>query len=889
MNRIRHSYLIFFVVGILFSCSSCSTQKNTFPNRAYHTVTSKFNVNFNAKEALKEGEADLAKKNRDNYTALLPVYNYPAKADLGSIYPAMDRAIEKASKSIYKHSMLIRGKEYVKTMDDIYLIMGKAYFHKQDYVQAQRIFNYIISNYKGSQWNCREEAMIWGVRTAVRQGYYSTAVASLDEIAYVLYKSKDKKLKVAYNVVAAEYHLVAPDGDIMSAIDYINEAIANKPKKEFRTRLYFILGQLHEANGQQKEAQKCFQKVIKSTPVYEMEFSAQMHLAMNYDGTLASRAAIMKNLEKMLEESKNEDFHDQIYYAMSTISEKDENDPEQQMFLAKSVASYTNNDFQSTFSSIKLADMLFEEEEYVSAQAYYDTALMRLPNNYPNRDNIIKKSNVLRGLVDNLNVIMTQDSLQRIAKMPESQRNAWVQKMINKYTEEERRLAKEEADRMAALASTANMRNINTTASNGKWYFYNQSLITQGKTEFYRLWGNRKLEDNWRISNKQQLSFDEMAVLNDPSLVTDTIEYDDDGNPIKKRETDPKKPDFYTQDLPLTPGAVDTSNTMIVNAMYNAAIIYLDDLNDIGRSNETFRKLITRFPEHELALPSLYLLYRNLLQANDPAYNDPKNTILTKYPDTDYARLISDPDYYKRLEEMEKEYERKYEQAYEAYSRKDWNTTIAISDGAIPHISDDELKSKYEYIRAVAIGQTIGEDSLKSSLVNIIRTYPNTGVAELAKIYLSLFPDAKELTQSVTTNETEESKTAASSNFFTYIPKELHHVVLIVDIGKHAIVDVKNDISTFNSQFFSLQKFNVSSFYINQNEQMVNISRFKDDVTAMDYYHAITQSDLFKPSIAKGGIKVFVMSATNQTTFYNNKDARGSYEDFFETNYLEKK
>ena len=104
-----------------------------FPNRAYHNVTNKYNVLWNGQQAMKSAEAELAKVGKDNYTTRLPVYNYPSKSDLGSALPYLDRTIEKASKSIYKHSMLIRGKEYVKSIDDAYLIMGKAYFYKQDY------------------------------------------------------------------------------------------------------------------------------------------------------------------------------------------------------------------------------------------------------------------------------------------------------------------------------------------------------------------------------------------------------------------------------------------------------------------------------------------------------------------------------------------------------------------------------------------------------------------------------------------------------------------------------------------------------------------------------------------------------------------------------------
>ena len=135
------------LMAVIFLCG-CSTRKNTPINRGFHNMTSRFNVNFNGKEALKNGEEEHAKLCKDNYITTLPIYVYPPKEELSSIYPAMDRVIEKGSKCIYKHSMFFKGKEYVKNIDDAYLMMGKAYFYKQDYQQAQRIFNYILTTHK---------------------------------------------------------------------------------------------------------------------------------------------------------------------------------------------------------------------------------------------------------------------------------------------------------------------------------------------------------------------------------------------------------------------------------------------------------------------------------------------------------------------------------------------------------------------------------------------------------------------------------------------------------------------------------------------------------------------------------------------------------------------
>lgn len=885
----KSAYILILAVIILLGINACSTQKNTFPNRAYHTVTSKFNVNFNAKEALKTGEAELAKKQVDNYTAILPVYNYPAKTDIVAIYPQMDRAIEKCSKSIFKHSMMIRGQEYVKTMDDVYLIMGKAYFHKQEYSQAQRIFSYIENNYKGKKWNAREEAMILEARTALRQEYYSQAQTLLDEAQLELHNNKSKKLKVQYNAAVAEYQLTAPDGDIESAIDYIQEAIANKPKRAFKTRLYFILGQLYELNGRMAEAEKSFRKVIQRTPEYEMEFNAYMHLATNYDGTEASRNAIIKDLHKMLEEGKNENYRDQIYFALYKIAKIDEDEEAQIDNLALSVASYVNNDYQRTYSSITLADIYFENEQYINAQAYYDTAMLSLPNNYPNRESIVKKSNVLRDLVDNLNVISVQDSLQRIAKMTDAQRSSWVNKMIAKYTEEERRIAQEEANRMLVMQSTSHMQNINpTNTSNGKWYFYNSSLVTAGKTDFFRNWGNRRLEDNWRISNKQQISFDDLAVINDPSLARDTTEYDEDGNPIKVRETDPKKPEYYTQDLPLTPEAMDSSNRMIADALYNSAIIYLDLLNDQRRATETFEKLVSRFPDDPMTLPSLYMLYRTYSQVNNPKSEVHKNTILTKYPDTDYARLILDPDYYKKLAEKEKTLEIKYEEAYHTYSTRQWKRTIELVNESLPQVEDPILGSKFEYLRAVAIGQTLGEDSLKNSLTRIILKYPGTPVADLAKVYLSTFDDADDILIAAGDPAAIAKNTQVPSlvNPFVYKPDEMHYTIVIVDVAKIPVLEVKENINRFNLDFYSLQKFNLNNFYINANQQMITVAKFNNKTTALDYYNHIIRDETFAPLIANGTLIVYPISATNYTTYYNKISERVLYQEFFEDHYL---
>lgn len=943
--KYKSNIWVVFLSIILMLGISCSTRKNTFTNRAYHTVTSKYNVNFNGKEALNKGIEDINKKKKDNFLAVLPIYFYPPKQDLTSSFPSFDRAIEKSSKAVFKHSILLRGKEYVKTMNDAYLMMGKAYFYKQDYNEAKRVFSYIINAYK--DWGSVEEATIWIARAEMQQEYFVRAKSLLEELSTTMYQtkiktitggnddvkeksktksnSKSKKhkknkyqkqreraqtkakkqnnkkktetrkitnnLRLQYYAAEAEYNLLAPNGTKEDAIDNIKIALQYKPKKDFRVRLYFILGQLYENIENPSAAQKWFQKVIKSNTDYDMEFSARMHLAVNYDGTPISKKMIIKELNKMLKESKNEDYNDQIYFAFSEIERIDNNQAGREFYLAKSVAAYTHNDYQRTFSSLSLADLYFHDEEYIKAQAYYDTALMSLPANYPNSADLIRKANILKDLVENLNIIQLQDSLQRIAKMSTNERARWVSQMIANYTEDERRLAKEEADRMLALAATQSFANVtvNTQTQNNKWYFYNPGLVTQGATEFYRRFGNRKLEDNWRISNKNVMSFEAMSELNSGEQQEEKEEVDEFGNPIKKRETDPKKPAYYTQDLPMTQGAVDTSNILIANAMYNAGVIYFDQLNDLKRSNEMFHKLIQRFPNSDLALPSYFLLWTNYNKLKNTAKADEaKNVILTKYPDTDYAKLILDPNYYKKLADAAKENERKYEEVHRTFNAKEWELTVQLADNLLTQTDDIALIAKTTYLKAIAIGQIEGQAPLKAALTQLIKEYPKEPVTELAKIYLSTLKSSS----AVVVNEKEQPDIknndlpieAPKSPFNPNI-NEQHYIIILVDVHKKVVEDLKYDVANFNSTYFSLERFNVNSFYINQNEQMITVARFKGKSDAMNYYVALTTNDVFQQAITDKVITVYAISASNYSIYYNKVDERHSYKQFFEENY----
>ena len=72
---------------------------------------------------------------------------------------------------------------------------------------------------------------------------------------------------------------------------------------------------------------------------------------------------------------------------------------------------------------------------------------------------------------------------------------------------------------------------------------------------------------------------------------------------------DPKSRDSYIKELPLTIEEIKASNKKIIEAYYNAGVIYKEELKDPLRSEEVFDTLNQRFPQNGNRVMVLYYLY----------------------------------------------------------------------------------------------------------------------------------------------------------------------------------------------------------------------------------------------------------------------------------------
>lgn len=869
--------LTIILVSIL---ASCSTKKNSFTRRLYHNLTSHYNVYWNGKEALMQAEKELQDAIQENYTTILPMFNYGTEIESKTVTPLLDRTIEKGSKTVLKHSMRFGGKEYVKWIDDAYLLIGKAYFYKQDYFSARRSFSFIMREYENEP--IKYNAMLWLARTYIEMAQFEKSEPLLNLVLSDMQGGENIPSGV-YN----DFALVYADNFIKQgyydyAIDYLYDVIGGTANKELRTRARFILAQIYQEAGNLDQASVLYTEVIRRNPPYQMAFQSKINLARTYEAENGDSRAIIKYLTKMLRDDKNKEFLDQIYYALADVAFKDNIDTLGIDYLRLSVARSVNNNYQKSKSALDLADIYFLVPEYELSQAYYDTAVSYLPEDFPNYEEIKNKADKLSQLVRNLQVVMVEDSLQMLAAMSENERFRVIDKIITELVREEQRQREAEILERNAPIFGQGQTGFGSVAPIGgpKWYFYNPNTLSNGYSEFQRKWGNRKLEDLWRLKDKQVISFEEDELF---EAALDSLEML--GDTFGMLALDPHNREYYLKNIPFSDEELEKSNKAIADALFNLGLIYAEGLNNFEKSVESYEDLIRRYPDDPNILKVYYQLYRlNLRMGNSAQADHYKNLIISDYPDSDYAMIIQNPDFYKNMEAKETELTALYSKTFEAFERGQYFTVISNSDRALGNYGDtSDLIPKFHYLRALSLGKVDVVDSLAVALKVIVKKYPNSEVKPLAQNLLDVI--SRDRPDLATASASQQQQDAGFTSPYTYSPDGIHLYLLVVKRQAIKLNAMKVKLSDHHKKYFSTKELTINSVLLDDNNYLITVGNFADAAAALGYMKITSGDPYVFSDLGSGNYTESVISMKNYPIFYKDKNVN-LYEQFFEMNYL---
>jgi len=758
------------VVMTAIGLAACSTKKNNAATRNYQAFITRYNIYYNGDTHYKETLAEMERSYEDDYSGRVLMHPVEAKNNPSAPQPAGDftRSIEKGQKAIQLRSIKkkparksgkgndaaykawMKRDEYNPFLHNAWLMMGRGQFYNGDFMGAASTFFYTSRHFS---WLPKvvTEAKLMQALSYISMGWQFEAEVIITRIKED--ELTDKHLRNLYNFVYADFHLHA--GDDKAAVPFLEAAIKGASGAQ-KTRLRFLLGQVYQALGDKQRAYKAFAAAGSSSSTsYRTKFNARIKQSEVYDG--ADFEKEVRALRRMTRYDRNKDYQDQIYYAIGNIYLTHGD-------TAKAIENYelaneksTRGGIEKAINQLSLGALYFQQGHYDKAQPNYAEAVPLLSTTYPDYENIKRRSDVLDELAVYSQNVTLQDSLLRLAAMPEEQRNAIIDRIIADLKQKEKEEA-EEAARQEFLANEAANNNglqdkaskSFTINSDNSWYFYNTATKNAGKTEFQKRWGARKLEDDWRRRNKSSFNTDDFAPEDEDSQndsIQDTgPEIPDEEKEKAEHTADPHFPEYYLAQIPFSEQDKMTANDIIQDGLYNMGVILKDKLDDPRAALREFNRLLTDYPDNIYRLDTYYNIYLMAMRGGDEALAEHyRQLILRDFGESKYGIALRDSDYIENLRRMDEVQQALYDDAYLAYLENrnaDVHSAYATMNEKYPL---SKIMPKFMFLHALAYVTDKDSEAFNSVLRDLLERYPDTDITPVASAWLKGMAQGRKL------------------------------------------------------------------------------------------------------------------------------------------------
>ena len=708
--------------------TGCSRKNNTFINRNFHALGTKYNILYNGYIALEQGRETVDNAATDNFWELLPVERMQLEEDVflpgQSRNQDFERAEEKAIKAVQKHGMNIKGKEYNPQIDEAYLLLGEARYFDQRFVPALEAFNYILYKYPAS--DKINTAKVWREKTNIRLENNELALKNLKRLLDQE-ELEDQDLADATAMMAQAYiNIKAKD----SALAQLKVAAEYTKKNREKARYNFIIGQLYNEFGQKDSANLVFDKIIDMHRKIPRPYYVNAHLAkiVNFDIESGDKLEFEEYLTDLEENRENRPFLDKIYYRIAEYHRANNSDSLAVVYYNKSLRTNTGDKQLKAYDYSTLGDMNFDNANYRVAGAYYDSTMTNQKLNSKPYRVIKKKRENLDDVIYYEDIAQVNDSILNLVSLSEADRLA----VFTAYTDELRTKA-EEAKEKAEAAERVNSGMTQTTNKVGnktqradpggkqEFYFYNETTLSFGRNEFVKIWGDRELKDNWRLSSK---------AINKAQ--------GQQGNAIDALASNEElfDPEFYISQIPTDQKVIDSISKDRNFAYYQLGSIYKEKFKEYGLAQDKLEKLLLNNPEERLILPSKYNLYKIYVELGlDAKADNMKNEIITNHSDSRYAQILLNPS--SEFSKDENSPERIYESLYEKFNNQEYAEVISGAEKNIIDFEGDPIVPKFEILKASAKGRLYGFEAYQEGVNYIALTYPNSVEGKRAETILS--------------------------------------------------------------------------------------------------------------------------------------------------------
>jgi len=917
-----------------------SEKKLSTPKRILQNTFTHYNYYFNANNKLNQVIERAKASFQDDYTRLLPFYSYTLEGTAQQKND-IDSVIYKCTAGILLHDLR---NDWI---DNLYLLLGKAYMYRKDFDSATHTFQYLnyayapkddgydvpigsnSSNTNGvftiatkesknllkkivTHPQSRNESFIWQARNFVEQGELSDAAGLIE----ILRNDPNfpKRLNTELHEVIAYwfYHQNAYD----SAAFHLTQALDEADGRKDKARWEFLIAQLYSLGGKNDLAVKFYNRAINHTVDPVMEVYARLNsLRINNAGKKES--FIQDNLDdllKMAKKDKYENYRDIIYYTAAKVEMERNNTAGAIKWLKKSIEFSKNNPKQKAESFLMLADLNYDTKSYAASSDSYDSTVVNDLRIEADKARVTERRPALKIISTNLSKITEQDSLQRIARMPEAEREAFIRRLV-KQLRKSQGLKDEPSSGGSSGSKTATS---DIFADNkAEWYFSNPSLKAKGYSEFKSRWGNRPNIDNWR----RQQAVDRLAGKSVNGTVPST-------NTAGTDSTDISYESLLAR-LPLTEEQIKASNNIIQAALFENGKTFNEKLEDYISAIETFEELLKRFSnaaQKEEALFALIYLYTKT--NNQAKAQAAKQQLLAEFPNGKFSQIIKESTgsagtATKKSDAATK----KYEEIYNLFISGKFDQAVQEKKKADATYGNSFWTPQLLFIESIYYIKQREDSTAINRLTSITTQFASSPLAIKAKTMIDVLgrrkqieeylagldverkeddrvervvmtePDKQTTNKSVEPKQTVTEKPVAienkppikidslsmkpvvtSAGKFSFIPGEAHYAAIILDqVDGMYVNEVKNAFNKYNLEKFYRQVIRSSTQALDERFTMVLLGPFKNAGEAVDYVdktRPAAQGNIL-PWLGADKFSFIIINNTNLELLKQSKDLTG--------------
>lgn len=899
-------------------------KKWSFYRRFFQNTYTHYNYYFNADRKMDEALTNMQRMKKENYDTLIPLFPFDPDIDSTALASDMDSIIHKASVGIQIHD------PRTKWADDLYLLMGQAYYYKGNYNEATTAFRYIIST--NQQRKAKEqkeaaakkkpvdkevsivesdekkaldflkhrsvnnEAVLWLARTYTEAHKEEDAEAILDLIETDKNLPDDMKGRLALE----KAYLNLGRGNTRMASEHLVAVAADEEMPEWiRLRAAYLVGQLEYEQGNYAVAASHFQSVVDLNPKIEMDFYARKNLAYSLMNAGGSQDAATASLKKMLKDGKYAPYYEQVYYVLGRLAANNNDLDDAAKFLRQSIESPKSTKKQKALSFATLGNVYYAKGNYTDAKLSYDSAAA-LTRYAPNDELIItaaKRAKVLDRITGPVNIISTQDSLLALASLDEKGQLARVRDYIRDL---ERRISdsvfRAEGGDPGAIAMG------DGGDPGGTWYFANVALVKQGYNDFKRKWGSRQNVDNWRRVGG-------MAFTNTGGQSTDFNE--DEGVDEKGLPTEAS----LLAAIPNSAEEKTRSRESIQRAYVDLATAYVSDLEDFPRATQALDTLDYRYSNHNHKAEALYLRYQVALKENrlDIA-KQLSDQLQRDYSTSPWAARVAPSQESQGLLASTNgiSVSNFYDETYGLMMQRDYSTVLTRVREGQKQYKDPVYNNRFRIMEAIALAGEGAYGQADTLLTQFISTNPTDSLRGWAETVMNYIKKnkpavtappaagdssaaAKPLPGSMPSPAgamSTDSLSAAANNAasqpvpatYTYKPKEPHYFMFLFNKMESKAMGVKAGISDFNTFKFSNQNLTSNLQMLQPAQGVIIVKQFASATHAKIYANAVRASKEIFREYNPEEYQLVIISADNFRKLEADKDVQ-PYLKFFKSVY----